>query len=77
MKKPKAVSLSAQERQEFIEHINKCSLDIDDKKIVIELVDFCDDLIEKLKLSKISINKLKEMLVGLKADNLKKILQIH
>ena len=77
MKKPKVAILTPKERQDLIEHIKKSSLDIDNKKVVIELVDFYDELIEKLKSSKISINKLKEMLGGFKSDNLKKLFQIH
>ena len=77
MKKPVIASLDTQGRQELIGHINANSLGVDDKKVVVEALDFCNDLMEKLKSSKISINQLKEMLVGFKSDNIKKLLQIH
>ena len=77
MKKPVIASLDIKERKELIEHINTSSLGGDDKKVVVEALDFCNDLMEKLKSSKISINQLKEMLVGFKSDNIKKLLQIH
>ncbi|WP_425362757.1 hypothetical protein [Candidatus Tisiphia endosymbiont of Hybos culiciformis] len=38
---------------------------------------FCNELIDQLSSSNISINKLKEMMIGFKADNIKKIVQIH
>jgi ribosomal protein L18E len=48
-----------------------------DKEVIVEALNFYNDLVEKLKSSKISINQLKQMLVGFKADNIKKLLQIH
>ncbi|WP_425362886.1 hypothetical protein [Candidatus Tisiphia endosymbiont of Hybos culiciformis] len=77
MKKPKVATLSAEEREELIQHIKASSLTGDDQQAVIELVKFCNDLIDKLASSNISINKLKEMMIGFKADNIKKIVQIH
>ena len=77
MKKAKVASLSNQERQALIEHVEQNALSSHDKEVVVEALNFYDDLMEKLKSSKISINTLKEMLVGFKADNLKKILQIR
>ena len=77
MKKPVIASLDTKERQELIEHIHKSSLANDDKEVVVEALNFYNDLLEKLKSSKISINQLKQMLVGFKADNIKKLLQIH
>jgi hypothetical protein len=77
MKKPKVVTLTSQEREELIEHIKENSLNSDDKQAMIELIGFSNDLMEKLKSSKISINKLKEMLGGFKSDKLKKLFQIH
>ncbi|WP_342271100.1 hypothetical protein [Candidatus Tisiphia endosymbiont of Parasteatoda lunata] len=47
------------------------------QQTIVELVKFCNELIDKLASSNISINKLKEMLIGFKADNKKKIVQIH
>jgi len=77
MKKPKISNLTIQEQQDLIADIKQSSLSAGEKEIVLELVDFYDDLMEKLKSSKISINQLKEMLVGFKADNLKKLLPIR
>jgi hypothetical protein len=77
MKKPVIASLDTKERQELIEHIHKSSLANDDKEVVVEALNFYNDLLEKLKSLKISINQLKQMLVGFKADNIKKLLQIH
>jgi hypothetical protein len=77
MKKPLIASLDLKERKELIEHINQNMLNPNDKKVVVEALDFYNDLMEKLKSSKISINQLKEMLVGFKSDNIKKLLQIH
>lgn len=77
MKKPVIASLDTKERQELIEHIHKSSLANGDKEVVVEALNFYNDLLEKLKSSKISINQLKQMLVGFKADNIKKLLQIH
>ncbi|WP_425363685.1 hypothetical protein [Candidatus Tisiphia endosymbiont of Hybos culiciformis] len=77
MKKPKVATLSAEEREELIQHIKASSLTGDDQQAVIELVKFCNELIDKLASSNISINKIKEMMIGFKADNKKKIVQIH
>ena len=77
MQKPKVATLSLEEQKKLIEHINNNSLDNDDKQAVIELLNFYKELTAKLKSSNISLNKLREMLIGFKADKLKKILQIH
>ncbi len=77
MKKPKVATLSAEEREELIQHVKDSSLTGDEQQTIVELVKFCNELIDKLASSNISINKLKEMLIGFKADNKKKIVQIH
>ncbi|WP_341758049.1 hypothetical protein [Candidatus Tisiphia endosymbiont of Ditula angustiorana] len=77
MKKPKVATLSAEEREELIQHVKESSLTGDEQQTIVELVKFCNELIDKLASSNISINKLKEMLIGFKADHKKKIVQIH
>lgn len=77
MQKPKVATLSVEEREELIQHVKANSLTGDDQQAIIELVKFCNELIDKLASSNVSINKLKEMLIGFKADNKKKIVQIH
>jgi len=77
MKKPVIASLGTKERQELITHIEQNLLNSTDKEVIVEALNFYNDLVEKLKSSKISINQLKQMLVGFKADNIKKLLQIH
>jgi len=77
MKKPTIADLGTKERQELIEHVESSSLKSDDKKIVVETVNFFNYLTEELKSSKISIAKLKDMLLGFKADSIKKLMQIQ
>ncbi len=77
MQKPVIASLGTKERQELITHIEQNLLNSTDKEVIVEALNFYNDLVEKLKSSKISINQLKQMLVGFKADNIKKLLQIH
>jgi hypothetical protein len=77
MKKPKVATLSSEEREALISHIKENALTGDDQQNMLELIKFCNDLISKLASSKISINTLKEMLVGFKADNTKKLIQIQ
>ena len=77
MQKPKVVTLTSQEKEVLIEHIKTDSLNSNDKQVMIELLNLYDDLKEKLQSSNISIKKLREMLLGFKADKIKKILQIQ
>jgi hypothetical protein len=77
MKKPAIVDLGIKERQELIDHVENSSLKSDDKKILVEIVSFFKEFEEQLKSSRISISKLKSMILGFKADHLKKLLQIH
>ena len=77
MKKPVIASLDIEERQKLIAHVKQNLLNSTDKEVIVEALNFYNDLVEKLKSSKISINQLKQMLVGFKADNIKKLLQIH
>ena len=77
MKKPKVATLSAEEREELIQHVKESSLTGDEQQTIVELVKFCNELIDKPASSNISINKLKKMLIGFKADHKKKIVQIH
>jgi hypothetical protein len=77
MKKPKVATLSSEEREALISHIKENALTGDDQQNVLELIKFCNELMDKLASSKISINKLKEMLIGFKADNAKKLFQIQ
>lgn len=77
MKEPKIAKLTPEEQKILIEHINADSLNGDDKEILIELLKLYDYLKEQLKSSSISIKKLQEMLLGFKADKLKKLHQIQ
>ena len=77
MKKPKVATLSSEEREALISHIKENALTGDDQQNMLELIKFCNELMNKLASSKISINTLKEMLIGFKADNAKKLVQIQ
>ena len=77
MQKAKVVTLTPQEKEELVGHIKECSLNSNDKEVMIGLLNLYDDLKEKLKSSNISIKKLQEMLLGFKADKLKKMFQIQ
>lgn len=77
MEKPKVVTLTLQEKETLVGHIKECSLNKDDKQVIIELLNLYDDLKEKLKSSNISVKKLQEMLLGFKSDTIKKLLQIQ
>ena len=45
MKKPVIASLDTKERQELIEHIHKSSLANDDKEVVVEALNFYNDIL--------------------------------
>jgi len=77
MQNSKTVSLSLEQREVLIKHINDNSLNSDDKEVIIKLLDLYADLREKLQSSDISIKKLQELLLGFKSDRLKKLLQIQ
>ncbi len=48
MQKPKVATLSSEEREELIQHIKASSLTGDEQQAIIELVKFCNELIDKL-----------------------------
>jgi hypothetical protein len=77
MKQPMVATLTPEEQAILIDHINAGSLSSDDKQVMIELLKIYNDLRGRLDSSKISIHKLREMLFGFKADQLKKLLQIQ
>jgi hypothetical protein len=71
MQKPAISSLSGREREELKNNVKNNSLSDSNKGVVVEVIDFCDELLEKLKTSNISISKLKEMLLGFKSEKSK------
>ena len=77
MKAPKISNFSPTQRQALIGNIKRNTLDNSDQEAMVELVEVYDILLEKLQSSKISINKLKEMLLGFKSEKLKELLQTH
>ena len=79
MKKPAIVSLSSAQRQEVVNTLdeilkeNNCRY----KDLVLETLDFVKVLMEELKSGKISTNQLKQILLNLDQEALKKLSEIH
>ena len=49
MQKPVIASLGTKERQELITHIEQNLLNSTDKEVIVEALNFYNDLVEKLK----------------------------
>ena len=78
MKKPAIADLNINERKELVEDIDRSTLSLGNKKVLVEVLSFYNDLTEKLKTQQISISKLRGMLLGFKPDsNIKKLLRIQ
>ncbi len=75
MKKPAIVSLSQAQRQEIIDSLKESNYP--HQGLVLEALDFIKNLMEELKLGKISTNQLKQILLGLDPKTLKKLIQIR
>jgi hypothetical protein len=77
MQKPIIADFNSTQRQELIANIKQSALNTHDQEAIIEALGFCNELMEKLKTSAISVNKLKELLLGFKSEQQKKQLQTH
>ena len=79
MKKPAIVSLSPTERQEVIatlqDTLKSCNYPY--KDLVLDTLDFVKVLMEELKSGKMTTGQLKNILLSLDAETLKKLTQIH
>lgn len=79
IKKPGIIDLSKEERRAILNMImseEKIS-DAHYKELVIEALQFIEKLIEDLKSSRITLNQLKERLLGFKSERRKKEEQPH
>lgn len=76
MKQPEIVKLSNEEKQALIAKVKQSLSDSRDKDIVVEALDFCNNLLEELKNSKLSISRLKQLL-GFRSEQLKKYSQMQ
>lgn len=74
MKTPAIVKLNGNERQELINEIKQSPLQENNKAVMIDTLEFINELVEELKTSKVSIHNLKQLL-GFKSEQLKKALQ--
>lgn len=79
MKKPAIVSLSSAQRQEVVNTLDEILKENNYryKDIVLETLDFVKVLMEELKSGKISTNQLKQILLSLDQEALKKLTEIH
>ena len=79
MKKPAIVSLSSAQRQEVVSTLDEILKENNYryKDLVLETVDFVKVLMEELKSGKISTNQLKQILLNLDQEALKKLSEIH
>jgi hypothetical protein len=79
MKKPAIVSLSSAERQEVVNTLDEILKENNYvyKDLVLETLDFVKVLTEELKSGKISTNQLKQILLSLDQEALKKLSEIH
>ena len=74
MKTPAIVTLNANERQALINAIKQGNIQNNNKDVVVDALEFINELIEELKTSKVSIYNLKQLL-GFKSEQLKKVVQ--
>ena len=79
MKKPGIVSLSSAQRQEVVNTLDEILKENNYryKDLVLETLDFVKVLMEELKSGKISTNQLKQILLNLDQEALKKLSEIH
>ncbi|MFZ9418700.1 MAG: hypothetical protein ACO25Q_07970 [Sediminibacterium sp.] len=79
MKKPAIVSLSSVQRQEVVNTLDEILKENNYryKDLVLETLDFVKVLMEELKSGKISTNQLKQILLSLDQEALKKLSEIH
>ena len=79
MKKPAIVSLSSAQRQEVVNTLDEILKENNYryKDLVLETLDFVKVLMEELKSGKISTNQLKQILLNLDQEALKKLSEIH
>ncbi|MGA9042297.1 MAG: hypothetical protein WB421_17320 [Terriglobales bacterium] len=75
VKKPAIIDLSQEERRVIVNELTKELSNEQHKTLVIEALQFIEKLIEDLKASRISLQQLKERLLGFKAEQRKKALQ--
>lgn len=79
MEKPAIVSLSSAQRQEVVNTLDEILKENNYryKDLVLETLDFVKVLMEELKSGKISTNQLKQILLSLDQEALKKLSEIH
>lgn len=79
MKKPAIVSLSSAQRQEVVNTLDEILKENNYryKDLVLETLDFVKVLMEELKSGKISTNQLKQILLSLDQEAIKKLSEIH
>ena len=79
MKKPGIVSLSSAQRQEVVNTLDEILKENNYryKDLVLETLDFVKVLMEELKSGKISTNQLKQILLSLDQEALKKLSEVH
>ena len=79
MKKPAVVSLSSAQQQEVVNTLDEILKENNYryKDLVLETLDFVKVLMEELKSGKISTNQLKQILLSLDQEALKKLTEIH
>ena len=75
MKRPTIATLSLAERQKVIDTLKSCNYPY--KDLLLETLDFVKILMEELKTGKISTNQLKQILLSLDPETLKKLTQIR
>ena len=76
---PAIVSLSSAQRQEVVNTLDEILKENNYryKDLVLETLDFVKVLMEELKSGKISTNQLKQILLSLDQEALKKLSEIH
>jgi hypothetical protein len=76
MRRPGIAALTSNQRQELITEIEQDKSNFPHKILAIEALNFCDDLIEDIRSSKITMPQLKKILED-RSEQLKKLMQNH
>ena len=76
MHRPGLAALSSKQRKELVAKIREDKADFPYKVIAVEALGFCNELIDAVRTSKVTISQLKQILED-RSEQLKKLMQSH
>jgi len=76
MHRPGLAALSSNQRKELVAKIREDKADFPYKVIAVETLSFCNELIDAVRVSKVTISQLKQILED-RSEQLKKLMQGH